>query len=129
MQISKSGLLPKDLAQAQTRFQAWRQRRLGSRRIPQPLWKLASRLAQTYGVSRAASVLRLDYYRLKKHLQAPTEPPPSASPAFLELPPMLVGKQVQLELANGAGTTMRLQLVGYEAAEVEALAGSLWSGQ
>jgi hypothetical protein len=33
--------LPKDLAQARSRFEAWRERRPGGRRIPQPLWDLA----------------------------------------------------------------------------------------
>ena len=62
---------------------------------------------------------------------APARPPPaplrSSDPAFLELtPPILVAKQCRLELDNGSGATMRVQLVGYDAADVEALSRSFW---
>ena len=36
--------------------------------------------------------------------------------------PAMVAKQCQVELDNGAGATMRVQLVGYDAADIEALA-------
>ena len=39
----------------------------------------------------------------------------------------MVVKQCLLELDNGAGATMRVQLVGYDAADVEALSRSFWS--
>ena len=39
----------------------------------------------------------------------------------------MVAKQCQFELDNGSGATMRVQLVGYDAADVEALARSFWS--
>jgi hypothetical protein len=121
------GELPQDLAQARSRFEAWRQRRPGSRRIPQPLWDLAVRLASTHGVSRTATALGLGYYSLKKQAEAAAQQPPSRSPAFVELPaPVVVGKQALFELDNGAGATMRVQLLGYDAADVEAMARRFW---
>ena len=36
----------------------------------------------------------------------------------------MAGKRCRFELANGAGATMRVRLVGYDAAEVEALSRS-----
>ena len=46
-------------------------------------------------------------------------------PAFLELaPPVMVTKQCRLELDNGSGVTMRVELVGYDAADLEALSRS-----
>jgi hypothetical protein len=124
------GELPKDLAQARSRFQAWRGQRQGSRRIPQPLWDLAVRLVSKYGVSRTATALGLDYYSLKKQAEAADQQPPSRSPAFVELPPpAVVGKQALFELDNGAGATMRVQLLGYDAADVEALARRFWDAQ
>ena len=39
----------------------------------------------------------------------------------------MVGKQCHFELDNGAGTTLRVQLVGYDTADVEALARHLWN--
>jgi hypothetical protein len=117
------GFLPADLERARSRFQAWRTRRKVGTRIPRPLWSLAVRLAKTYGVCRAATALGLDYYSLKKRTESPATPRQSDGPAFVEFtaPPM-VAKQCQVELDNGSGTTLRVQLVGYDAADIEALA-------
>src|SRR5262245_48534635 len=126
MRTRQRGELPMDLAQGRHRFQAWRQRRQGGRRIPQPLWALAVRLGSRHGISRTATALGLDYYSLKKQAEAAAQQP-SRSPAFVELPaPVVVGKQALCELDNGAGATMRVQLLGYDAANVEALARRFW---
>ena len=121
--------MPADLVRGRSRFQAWRRSGKAGSRIPQPLWALAVRLAKTHGVSRTATALGLDYYSLKRQVEAAAPPqPPSSDPAFVELPsPVLVGKQCLFELDNGAGATLRVQLVGYDAADVEALARSFWN--
>jgi hypothetical protein len=130
MRTRQRGELPNDLAQGRRRFQAWRERRQGTRRIPQPLWDLAVRLVSQHGLSRTATALGLDYYSLKKRVEAAGQQPPSPTPAFIELPaPLVVGKQALFELGNGAGTTRRVQLLGYDAAEVEALARLFWDAQ
>ena len=124
------GPLPADLLQARSRFQAWRGRRKVGERIPQPLWTLAVRLAKAHGVSRTAAALGLDYYRLKELATAAASEPHSSGPAFLELtPPVLDAKQCRFELDNGAGATMRVELVGYDAADVEALSRSFWNAR
>jgi hypothetical protein len=118
-----------DLAQGRRRFQAWRERRQRGR-IPQPLWDLAVRLVSKHGLSRTATALGLDYYSLKKHAEAAAQQPPSRSPAFIELPPpLVVSKQALFELDNGAGATRRVQLLGYDAAAVEALARHFWDSE
>ena len=72
--------------------------------------------------------LGLDYYRLKERAEAARSEPQSSGPAFVELTsPVMVAKQCRLELDNGAGATMRVQLVGYDAADVEALSRSFWN--
>src|SRR5262245_38290368 len=115
MGTSQHGLLPPDLVRGQHQFQAWGEHRKPGRRIPQSLWAVAVRLAKAHGVSRTAAVLRLDYYRLKEQAEAATTPPQPSSPAFVELtPPVLVAKQCRLELDNGSGVTLRVQLVGYD---------------
>ena len=124
------GSLPSDLAQARNRFQAWRAQRTGRGRIPRSLWALAVQLAKGHGVSRTATVLGLDYDRLKTRAEADTRETPSKPPAFVELPaPVLGGKQGLFELDNGAGAILRVHLVGYDAADVEALARSFWGGR
>jgi hypothetical protein len=130
MGARERGSLPADLAQGRDRFQAWRQQRTGRGRIPHALWALAVRLAKGHGVSRTAAVLGLDYYRLKKQAEAVTSGPPSSPPAFVELPaPAPVGKQCLVELDNGAGATMRVHLVGYDAADLEALSRRFWGAR
>ena len=121
--------LPKDLAQGRSQFQAWRAQRT-ARRIPQTLWALAVRLASRHGVRRTATALGLDYDGLMKRAQEATVPAPAGGPAFVELPSQaLVGKQAALELDRGAGATLRVHLVGYEAAEVAALTRSFWNAE
>jgi hypothetical protein len=121
--------LPVDLARAWKQFRAWRAQQKPRSRIPQALWKLAVRLANRHGLNRTATVLGLDYYSLKKQVEAAAGQPRPSDPAFVELPsPVVVGKQCVFERNNGAGATKRLQLVGYDAADIETLARSFWSG-
>jgi hypothetical protein len=42
---------------------------------------------------------------------------------------LMVGKQCRLEMDNAAGTMLRLELMGYEAAEVVTLACGLWNAE
>ena len=127
MGTSKREQLPPDLVLGRSRFQAWRGQRTAGGRIPEALWTVATRLANAHGVSRTAAALGLDYYRLKERAEAAANEPRSSGPAFVELTtPVLVGKQCRFELDNGSGATMRVHLVGYDAAEVEALSRSFW---
>jgi hypothetical protein len=128
MDTSKREQLPPDLARGRSRFQKWRGQRKAGGRIPEALWAMATRLANAHGVSRTSAALGLDYYRLKKRAEAAAVSPQSSGPAFLELTsPVMVAKRCRLELDNGSGATMRVQLVGYDAADVEALSRSLWN--
>ncbi len=121
---------PPVLARAQGRFRDWRRKRTIGARIPEPLWKLAVKLAISHGVCRTASALGLDYYSLKQRLEAAAGRQPAAEPAFVELPASLaVGKRCTFELGDGAGSTLRIQLVGYDVAEVAALSGRLWNAE
>src|SRR5262245_21204899 len=130
MRATVRGELPKDLLEARSRFGAWRQRRQGRDRIPPSLWALAVRLVRTHGLGRTATALRLDYYSLKKHVKAADQQPRSPGPAFAELPaPLLASKQALFELDNGAGATRRVQLLGYDAADVEVLARRFWDAE
>jgi len=122
--------IPPVLAQAQGRFRDWRRKRSLGARIPEPLWKLAVKLAITHGVCRTASALGLDYYSLKQRFEAAAGRQPATEPAFVELPaPLAIGKQCTFELGDGAGSTLRIQLVGYDVADVAALSCRLWNAE
>ena len=122
--------LPPDLALGRGRFQAWRRERKLGERIPRPLWDLAVRLAKMHGVSRTATALGLDYYGLQRRTGTVAAPAPSSNPAFVEVQaPIVAGKECRLEFDNGAGATLRVRLVGYDAADVEALARGFWGNR
>jgi hypothetical protein len=128
MGTKKRGGLPLDLARAQSRFDAWRSLRARGERIPRRLWTLAVQLAKRHGVSRTATALRLDYYGLQERAEATSRERRSHGPAFVELPsPLAVSKRCLVKLNNGAGASMRVQLVGYETADVEALTRTFWN--
>jgi len=127
MGTSQHQQLPPDLGRGRSRFQAWRGQRKAGGRVPQPPWAMATRLAKAHGGSRTAAVLGLDFYRLKERVEVAASEPQSGGPAFVELTSqVLVARQCRFELDNGAGATMRVQLVGSDAAEVEALARRFW---
>ncbi len=131
MRARKSGELPRDLLRGRSRFQAWRQHHRTRGRIPDTLWALAVRLAKRHGVNRTARALGVDYYSLKKRVEAAAAcEPPARGPAFVELPaPAVIGKQCLFELNNAAGATLRVQLLGYDAADVEALTRAAWNAE
>lgn len=128
MPASEPRALPPELLRARSRFQTWREHHKSRSRIPQSLWQLAVRLANTHGISRTATALRLDYYCLKKKVDATSAQPPATSPAFVELPaPVLLGKQCLVELAGQAGASLRLQLLGYDVDDLARLVRHLGS--
>ena len=97
--------------------------------MPRSLWKLAVQLVANHGISRTATVLGLNYHRLQKQVEAAGQLPACES-AFVELPaPPLLSKQCLFEFANGAGATMRVQLTGYDAADLEALSRGFWGAK
>lgn len=116
----------------QRRFEGWRRERKGRARIPEALWRAAVKMAETYGVNRAATALRLDYYALKKRVEAKAADDASregtASP-FLELAPLgpIRMGECTVELEDFKGATMRIQLRGYAAPDLVTLTRSFWS--
>jgi hypothetical protein len=125
---------PAGLARAAGRWAQWRRtRRLGTR-IPESLWDLALELAARHGVSRTAIALRVDYYALKKRLDAQTPPRrvgSAAAPAFVELtPPSLTAASgCVIEFENVSGAKMRIELRGSQVPDLAALGRSFWESR
>src|SRR5262249_62040260 len=100
------------------------------RQTPRPRAPAAHPLPPETGVSRTAPALGIDSSSLRTPAPAAAPHPPPCGPAFVELPPpVVVGKQALFELDDGAGATMRVQLLGYDAADVEALARRFWGAE
>jgi hypothetical protein len=68
--------IPVRLAAIRRGFDRWRRTRQGRPRIPEELWALAVEAAGQYGLYSTAQALRLDYYSLKKHVEAARRGPP-----------------------------------------------------
>lgn len=133
MRDGKNGVPPR-LSRAAARFAEWRRARVVGARIPASLWASAVKLATVYGVCRTAAVLRLDYYGLKRRVEAKASiaAPEAASgqpPAFVEWPVSVLGSggECVIELENAAGAKMRVQLKGMHAPDLLALSDSFWN--
>jgi hypothetical protein len=123
--------LPVSLERAVRRFEKWRRTRRRGEHIPEDLWELAARLAGKYGVNRTALPLRLDYYDLKRRVEAAVRQRVSrkkSKPAFVEL--VAQGQstptECMLELENADGAKIRIELRGTNVSDLAALARSLW---
>ena len=125
-----------DLSRAIVQFEHWRQGRIAGSRIPDRLWKLAVTVAGRHGVARTAAALKLDYYSLKSRLVEPRPPVGDAGdsippPAFVELAPgplPSLGPCV-VELSDGTGSTLRVQLPAGQVPDLVALGRTLWDGR
>lgn len=148
MATRKAREIPTPLEKTRQRFERWRQTSPAKSRIPETLWNAAAKMAERYGVARTASVLRLDYYRLKKRLdqkaaQGAEAAPAAAKTTFLQLPASgpvlpaadrpasipLVTAECVVELEDGAGAKMRIHLKGAETFDLAALSRSFWSAE
>ena len=117
--------VPPELARARDRFGSWRRTRQPKSRIPEPLWALAVKLTSAHGLHRTASVLRLDYYSLKRRVEATQGQHGSTEPTFIELPPAVTaGRECVLEFEDGGGIGLRVHLRGYDAADLVAVGRS-----
>jgi hypothetical protein len=90
---------------------------------------LAVRLVERHGLNRTARALKLDYYSLKKRVGQSPAPMPQGQPAFIELPAPVAIKQCLCEISNRGGASMRLQLQGYDVADIDVLARCFGSGR
>jgi hypothetical protein len=114
------------LSRAHRQFESWRRRRRPGTPIPEPLWHVAVGVTREEGISRTARALGLDYYALKRRVDGrPGEP----SGRFLELPVngISLAPECVVEIEDGQGARLRIELRGRAAAEVEKLAELLWS--
>ena len=123
--------IPTPLARGRDRFEVWRRTRQVGARIPDKLWSLAVMLVDAHGLNRTASVLRLDYYSLKKRVEARNSVSTSVPRAFIELPPssLAASGEFVVEFEDGTGASMRIHLRGCDVPDLVALGRSFWSGE
>ena len=134
--MEQKAIEAKSLQRLQRRFEQWRRSKKGWARIPAQLWSAAVDLAAKYGVYRTARSLGLDYQQLKRSTASMPRPVTVAAKAavavksahFVELPaPAMLGAGgCVVEMENGRGGTLRVQLKGGDLAALGALTGGFW---
>ena len=124
--------LPVQLESVRRRFETWRRTRKVRTRIPDPLWSAAVKVAERYGVHRTAKALRIDYYGLKKRVEAESSSTSVRTKrsvaTFVELAGPLAPGSVDclVEFEDDSGAKMRVHLKGVEAPDLVALSRSFW---
>lgn len=121
------------LKEVQNRLEAWRGKRRRRRRLPEPLWESAVGLARIHGINRVARALRLDYYRLKRRVEASPaiKLPPPSQPDFVEVEMDQVTEpsQCKIEFEEPNGSKMKIGLVGNSSTQLVALVQAFWARQ
>ena len=124
--------LPVKLAQGRQRLECWRREHKRYSRLPQELWSMAAELATEFGINRVASLLRLNYYDLKKRVKPSNQgdsPETAPNSLFLELPPTepTIRTECTIECRDDLGTQLRIQLKGCMPPDLTELCAELWS--
>jgi len=105
----------------------WRSKRGRGRSIPDELWRGAARLAADHGVHRVSKALRLNYYALKRRVDAlevadeasspQADVEPSESAMFVEIPMAASTTQpspTEIEIESPSGWRIRIRLGSLE---------------
>jgi hypothetical protein len=104
------------IAEVQAQFDNWRKTRRKRGKIPDQLWEAAVELAGLHGISKVASVLRLNYDRLKKRFEKASLPAKQNHDAsvfpFIELTPIPGDRfdNCVIDLKRPDGSWMHIQL-------------------
>ena len=108
---------PDRLSEVHRQFERWRKDRRRGTRIPEDLWQAAADVSREVGVSKTAQELRLDYYKLRRRVEAQFEASPRAQAppegGFLEIPlgaPTL--PECVLEIEDPRGARLRVSSKG-----------------
>jgi hypothetical protein len=125
--------LPDGMRRIYRRFERWRSSHQNRLPIPPALWASAAAAAREHGVFRTATILRLEYVKLKRLAESATPVKRrAASPAeFLELVAPQVAPagsgltECVIELEGPRGK-MRVQWKGAAAPDLAGLSRSLW---
>lgn len=101
------------LDDARERMERWRQEHGGRRRIPEPFWVEATKLARRHGVYRVSQMLRLNFRRLKERVDAEKAAPSKAEReiSFVEIDAAMMAASggLQIEVHDEHGRVLRIR--------------------
>lgn len=125
--------VPDGMQKIYRRFERWRSSHQGRLPIPKALWASAAEVAREHGVFRTATILRLEYAKLKRMTEsaAPVRRRAASPAEFLELVAPQVAPsgsgltECVIELEGPRGK-MRVQWKGAAAPDLAGLSRGLW---
>ena len=125
------------LTKLERRFSDWRAKRKVGDRIPTSLWNAATKVARKVGINRVAMTLRLDYYSLKKCVDATQVLAASdrqGAVSFVEIPASSLpdsmptaSNECIIEFEKASGDKMRIQFRGSVPDDLASLGRNFWS--
>jgi len=86
MRSTAASVVGSDAERVRNQLNQWRHDHGGRGRIPEVLWAAATRLASEHGLHKTARLLGLNYYGLKKRLQAESGPAKDGSRSGVAVP-------------------------------------------
>lgn len=108
--------IPSEIKELSRQIERWRSNPTRGRRIPEPLWISAVKIARNHGACCVARRLRLDYYSLKQRMRGRTQAasPEQQKPAFIELPafPSATVPECSIEIEHPRSGRMRIHVKG-----------------
>ena len=137
MATKAQGEVPAGMQRICRRFERWRSSHRGRLPIPEELWASAAAVAREHGVFQTAKVLRLEYGKLKRMVEAapsgvqPVAARPLGPATFLELvpPPGAPAgpglSECLIELEGPRGK-IRIQWKATTAPDLASLSRALW---
>lgn len=123
-----------DIEKVRRRLQAWRRRRKHGSRIPESLWRSATKLAKKHPPASIAHTLGLDYDALKQRLNPANKHgmrERQAKPSFIEVLPFTPASHCEctIEIEDRRGAKMKLELKGVSAGDLAAVSRALWRAE
>lgn len=130
--MKQESATPNRLDEVRRDFELWRRSRSFGTRIPEELWQAAAEVGREVGVSKVARELGLDYHKLRHRIEPAPEPLPGKKTPqegrFLEIPlGSPASPECVLEIEDGQGARLRLELKGATPAHLETVARTFWS--
>ena len=121
--------VPAGMRRVYQRLRRWRSTRRPRAPIPEKVWAAAVEATRQHGVFRTAQILRLEYGKLKRRVDAagPDTQRKVPPPAFVELvAPQAAGLSECLIEMEGPRGKMRIQWKGTTAPDLGGLSRALW---
>jgi hypothetical protein len=118
------------LAEVQSRFHAWRQKRKHRSPIPEELWTAAVLLTQEHSLNKISKTLHLSYTTLKERVELSKRTSAVSSNPSLDFIPIDIhsihSAECIVEMEHRNGNKMRMHFKGEAELDLQFFAESFW---